>query len=103
MYAQFERFEIKMTLNQAHSANHGGDCLPDVLELLKLPMIKRQVSRINDEKLIAELSEQGGWSDNELANRQDNEERIVWLAACNISEEADNLKAEQEDKLNRRK
>ncbi|MCK5610389.1 hypothetical protein KAR91_51425 [Candidatus Pacearchaeota archaeon] len=103
MWASFDYFEIKMTKKQAESASHSGNCLDDVIALLKLPMIKRQVARISDEKLAAELSEHGAWSEDELANRNYNEERIVWIAACNIVEDVDNAKAEQEDKANRRK
>ena len=103
MWAQFDCFEIKMTVKQAESASHSGDCTDDVLALLDLPIIKRQVARINDKKLVVELSEYGAWSDEELENRKDNEARIVWFAACTIREENENLKAEKQDKISRRK
>lgn len=87
MFAYFNRFEIQMTLVQAQSASHSGDCLEDVKELLKLPTIKRQLNKISDVDLIAELSEYGAWDNEELQDRESNNERIVWLAAGNIVEE----------------
>lgn len=87
MYAIFNNFEIEMTLKQAQSASHSGRCDDDVNALLQLPKIKRQLAKIPDDKLIKELSEYGAWNKIELENRQDNEQRIIWLAAGNISEE----------------
>jgi len=52
MYASFNRFEIEMTMIQAESASHSGDCQADVRELLKHPKIKRQLRKIK--KLIKE-------------------------------------------------
>lgn len=106
MWAQFNYFDIKMTLKQAQLAVNSGVFLEGVRDILELPMIKRQVSRINDKKLFDALSEYGSWSDEEIENpedREDNELRIVWVAARYIVEEAHNTKTEQEDKINRRK
>jgi len=87
MYAQFNNFEIEMTLKQVQSASHLGRCDDDVNDLLQLPKIKRQLAKIPDDKLIVELSEYGAWDETELSNRQDNEARIIWIAAGNIKED----------------
>lgn len=87
MWATFNRFEIEMTKNQALSASHPGPCDSDVDVLLKHPKIKRQLKKISDEDLIAELWEYGAWDEKELENRVDNEQRIIWIAAGNIAEE----------------
>lgn len=87
MYAQFNRFGIKMTLAQARTASHAGDCEDDVLELLKLPAIRAQRARIPTPALVAELEEYGAWDDEDLQDRAANEKRIIWIAAGNISEE----------------
>jgi len=87
MYADFERFSIQMTLSEANSAAHQGDCEADVIELLRLPKIRRQLKKIPDADLQAELSEYGAWDDEELQDREANEERIIWIAAGNIVEE----------------
>jgi len=85
MYALFNRFEIEMTLAQAQSVSQPGkDASDDVNALLKLPEIKRQLAKISDDDLAAELSEYGAWDDEELKDRQANEQRIIWLAAGNI-------------------
>lgn len=87
MYACFEGFEIKMTLAQAQSASHQGQCDDDVAYLLTLPAINRQLAKIPDDKLADELRQYGAWDETELANRKDNENRIVWIASGNITEE----------------
>jgi hypothetical protein len=88
MRAQFERFSINMTMKQAKSASHQGDCLCDVLALCSLPDIKRQLAKITDADIIAELSEYGAWESDEMQLRHENEERIIWIAAGNIVEES---------------
>lgn len=88
MFAQFERFEIEMILKQAKSASHQGKCDDDVNQLLTLPKIKRQLAKIDDETLIAELKEYGAWEKEDLQDRNVNNQRIVWLAAGNIVDDA---------------
>lgn len=87
MWATFNRFELQMTKTQAASASHAGQCDDDVRELLKLPDIKRQLKKIDDATLAEELKEYGAWDAEELRDRDANEMRIVWIAACNIREE----------------
>jgi len=53
----------------------------------KLPKIKRQLAKINPELLRAELKEYGAWSPEELADHEDNLDRLVWIAGCDIREE----------------
>jgi hypothetical protein len=86
MYASFNHFEIEMTKKQALSASHPGLCDLDVKALLRIPAIKRQLAKISDSDLTAELSEYGAWDETELSNRAENEERIIWIAAGNIAE-----------------
>ncbi len=88
MYATFDDFEIKMTLADAESASHQGDCQYDVIELLRDRRIVRQLEKIGPDRIRAELSKWGAWDDGELANDADNRERVVWLAACQIRDEA---------------
>ena len=86
MIAYFERFQIEMTLNQAKSVSHQGECLPDVLELLKDKKYIRQFKKIDHKKIAAELDEYGAWDEEELLNFEDNLQRITWLAGCEIDE-----------------
>jgi len=87
MITQFNRFEISLTMKQAVSASHSGQCDDDVNYLLTLPAIKRQLKKISDIDLVPELKEYGAWSEDELKNRIDNEQRIIWIAAGNIVDE----------------
>jgi len=88
MIAQFERFEIKITLKQAKSVSHQGECLPDVLELLKNKEYMRQFKKIDSESIVAELKEYGAWSDEELLNFPENNLKLItWIAGCQIVED----------------
>jgi hypothetical protein len=87
MFALFNRFELSMTLAQARQGSHQGRCDEDVAELLKLPHIRRQLKKLDDATLAAELGEYGAWEEDELKDRAANEARVVWLAAGNIVED----------------
>lgn len=87
MIALFERFTIEMTRAQAESVSHSGECFEDCKELLTIPKIKRELKKITEEDLKAELKEYGAWNKEELEDRSDNELRIIWIAGCNIIEE----------------
>jgi hypothetical protein len=81
------QIELQMTLEQAKSVSHSGQCYADVKALQQVPAIKRQLSEIDAEVLRAELREYGAWGAEELANHEDNLERVLWIAGCDISEE----------------
>lgn len=82
------QIELKMTMEQAKSASHQGQCDADVAELARVPAIKRQLDAIDPATLASELKEYGAWDDAELADHAQNLQRILWLAAGNIVEEA---------------
>lgn len=84
MIAQFNRFEIEMTKEQAYSVTHPGKCDADVEILLENPKIKRQLKKISDEDLAAELYDYAGW---DVSDRKTNEQRIIWIAGGNIIDE----------------
>lgn len=86
MIAYFNKFKIEMTKIQAETCSHSGDCEPEVINLLKMPSIKRQMAKCRDVDLKAELSEYGAWEENELDSREENEKRIIWIAAGNIAD-----------------
>ena len=87
MFAQFNSFEIEMTKKQALSCSHSGPCDMDVAALSKDKKIIRQLKKIGPLKIAAELKECGAWSAEELADHEENIQRILWIAANNISEE----------------
>ena len=86
MFATFNRFEIQMTKQQALACSHPGPCDSDVNELLQDKKIARQLKKISDADLAAELGEYGAWDEEELKDREQNEARIIWLAAGDIVE-----------------
>lgn len=79
--------EIEMTLEQARSATHPGPCDSDVSVLSQDPDIKKQLDEIDPSQLYAELAEYGTWDEVELQDHAQNLQRILWLAAQQITEE----------------
>jgi hypothetical protein len=87
MYATFNRFEIKLTKEQALTGSHPGPCDLDIRDLLQLPAIKRQLNKIPVDAIRNEIKEYGAWNENELSNYEDNKARILWIACGNIRED----------------
>lgn len=86
MNASFNRFELQMTMAQAQSASHQGECDADVEILLQATNIKRQLKKIDPNLIRNELQEYGAWNEIELADNKANQSRIVWIAAGDIVE-----------------
>ena len=81
------RIELQMTVEQAESASHSGECDEDVREFAKVPAIADQLAKIDPALLSAELKEYGAWDDEERADHDQNLQRILWLAAGDITEQ----------------
>src|SRR6202043_1547182 len=80
------RIELQMTMEQAESASHQGDCDEDTRELSKVPAIAEQLAKIDPAVLSTELKEYGAWDAEELSDREQNLQRVLWLAAGDITE-----------------
>ena len=80
------RIELQMTLEQARSASHRGQCDADVLALSRVRSIARQLSKVDAALLRDELREYGAWDAAELADHDANLQRLLWLAASSIVE-----------------
>jgi len=78
--------ELQMTKAQAASASHSGSCDDDVRALSKNPKIARQLKNIDPVILAGELREYGAWDETELADHDQNLQRLVWIAAGDISD-----------------
>jgi hypothetical protein len=88
--AQFDKFEINMSNEQAESISQGGkDAMPAVKELLKDPTVRKQLDALSPDDIRSELKEYGAWDDDELADDEANKQRILWIAGGNISEDRD--------------
>jgi hypothetical protein len=80
--AYFNRFEISLSEECVRDCSSSGP-VDDAVEY----WARKTSLNMSDEDLKAELKEYGAWEDEELNDRETNERRIVWIAACNIKEE----------------
>lgn len=81
------RIELEMTLKQAQACTHPGPCDMDVAELSRTPKIRRQLAKVDRTVLANELRGYGAWDEHELADHDENLQRLLWLAAGDIAEE----------------
>ena len=78
------RIELQITMEQARTGSHQGQCDSDVQYLSQIPSIKRQLARIDPEVLRNELREYGAWDAIELSDHEQNIQRLLWLACGDI-------------------
>ena len=79
--------ELNITKRQAAKGSHRGPRYKDVLELSRVPSIRRQLDRIKANSVVSFLSGYGAWDDEELADHEENKLRLLWLACGDIDEE----------------
>lgn len=79
----FERFTLSLPDDAVPACSHQGPCDDDV------EFWHREVAfgHVSDQDLADELREYGAWDAEGLRDREENERRILWIAACNIREE----------------
>jgi hypothetical protein len=84
VWASFNYFEFQLPQQAVNDCSHQGECFEDVEFWQR--KIELNVSR---DLLIKELREYGAWDIEELTNMDDIglEQKIIWIAACNIKEE----------------
>lgn len=80
------RINLQITRAQAASASHQGQCDADVLALSKVPVIARQLRKLDPKLVAEELRGYGAWDETELTDHQQNLQRLLWLAAGDIQE-----------------
>lgn len=78
------RIELQMSLQEAESGGHQGQCDEGVEALSKEPHIAAQLAEIDSDLLRAELKEYGAWEDPELEDHETNLQRLLWLACGDI-------------------
>lgn len=81
------RIELEITPDQARSVFHSGSCDDDVRELSQDESIATQLATLDPATLRDELREYGAWDAEELADHEQNLQRVLWLAGCDIAEE----------------
>ncbi len=77
---------ISLSDDVVRMCSHSGPCDEDVKRCLELPEVKKELDSIKPDALRRELREYGAWDDNELLSHSDNLERILWIAAGDISD-----------------
>lgn len=80
------RINLEMSKAQARSAAHSGSCDDDVQWLSQQPDIVSQLDGIDAAQLASALREYGAWEDDELADHDQNLQRLVWIAAGDIAD-----------------
>ena len=86
-YSHFERFELELSYEDALSASHQGSCDDDVRALSETAYVRAQLDKLDPDKVRAELKGYGAWDAEELADHEQNLQRILWLAAGHIRDE----------------
>lgn len=81
------RIELCMSLEDAQCASHQGQCDDDVRALSQRSDIREQLDAIRPEVLREELDGYGAWDETELADHEQNLQRLLWLAAGHIADE----------------
>lgn len=79
---------LQLKLSDACGASHQGRCDEDVRDLSIVPYVRKQLDALSPGGVRDELREYGAWDAEELADHEQNLQRIVWLAAGDISEKA---------------
>jgi hypothetical protein len=82
--AQFERFKIELTLEQAKRGSHAGRCEDDIAALRQEPSIREQLNRIDPAHAIDELDGVDELTEEQLADHEENLHRILWIACGDI-------------------
>ena len=80
------RIELQIDFDDARAINQPGPADEAVRELSRAPYIAEQLAKLDPKLLASELREWGAWDDAELADHEQNLQRILWLAACDIAE-----------------
>lgn len=83
----FNRFIITIPYECMEDCSAQGRVDEAVQFWLSKSVIQNELKQIPDFDLMAELKEYGAWNEIELLNRDDNEARILWIAAGNYKEE----------------
>lgn len=78
------RIELAIEPEDAACGSHQGQCDEDVLALSRVPYIEEQLATIDPALLRDELREYGAWDDEQLADHEQNLQRLLWLACGDI-------------------
>lgn len=71
-----------------------GSAIGDRYEYIRsiLPELRKQLENYNDKAIKRSLIETGGWEEEELRNREENNIKLIWCACCDIAAEIGSIK-----------
>ena len=81
------RLELQIPIELAETAHHSGACDDDVLAISKDEWVRDFTTAWNPDIVVNVLREYGAWEDEELKDRQQNIQRMLWIACCDIAEQ----------------
>jgi hypothetical protein len=86
------RIELAITLEDAESGYHSGQCDADIAELRKVPYIAEQLAALHPDTVREVALESGrndyGHGDQDNADHDANLSYVLWTACAEIQEEA---------------
>lgn len=82
------RIELEIEIADAQQCTHSGRCDDDVQEISQKEYIAAQLAQVDPATLRDELREYGSWEDDELSDHDQNLQRLIWLAAGDLVDEA---------------
>ena len=80
--------ELRLTRDQWESCSGQGRQDDNVAELRRVPSVRKQLDALDPARVAAELREYGAWDAEQLANHDDNLDRLLWIACCDLREES---------------
>ena len=85
---------LRLTLDEAQSCSHPGQCDADIDYLLLSDGISAQVETWDPETLRAELAGCGAWEAEALEDHEENIRRLVWIACGDVAENPEDYEEE---------
>jgi hypothetical protein len=83
--------ELNIPTEVVETCYHAGNCSDDIAYIRRTNAdIERQLQSVNQQVLRDELAEYGAWDDAELADRDANLNRLLWLACGELADEQAN-------------
>ncbi len=82
--------ELELTQDDVATGYHTGACDNDIADLRRIPRIAAQLDAIDPALLRSELKEWGAWDDEQLADHDENQSRILWLACGDLFDNPSN-------------
>lgn len=79
--------ELEIEEGDVLYAAHQGDCENEVRDLQAAPYIKAQVDKLDPVTVSKVLKECGAWNEEELADKEMNIVRLLWVAVWDLKEE----------------